>query len=158
MDWDEAYSVQCTSDGGYILAGVTESSGAGLGDMYLVKVDSDGNPEWEHTYGGMDWDEAYSVQCTSDGGYILAGWTMSYSADSEGISSGDMYLVKVDSDGNEEWAQTYGGENVDMAASVQCTMDDGYILGGWSASYGTSGKNDNMYLVKVDGMGNIAVK
>ena len=75
-----AYSVQQTADGGYIVAGYTYSFGAGGGDFYLVKTNSQGDTLWTRTYGGSDDDGAYSVQQTADGGYIVAGYHPSFGA------------------------------------------------------------------------------
>ncbi len=72
---DEAYSIQQTSDGGYIVAGYTYFFGAGGWDAWIIKLDAKGNVQWQKTYGGKDDDEAYSIQQTSDGGYIVAGYT-----------------------------------------------------------------------------------
>ena len=130
-DPDGASSVQQTSDDGYILAGVTESYGAGNGDLWLVKTDSEGNEQWNRTFGGTDYEWAESVQQTSDGGYILAGDTMSYDT-----GNGDFWIVKTDSKGNKEWDRTFGGVNVCHAPSVQQTSDSGYILAGCTGSYG----------------------
>jgi hypothetical protein len=90
-DW--AYSVQQTSDGGYIVVAITESFGAG--SIFLIKTDANGNVQWAKTYGGTDWEEAYSVQQTSDGGYIVAGETYSF-----GAGYGDIFLIKTDANGN----------------------------------------------------------
>jgi len=144
---DYALSAQETSDGGYILAGSTESFGAGSLDMYLVKTDASGNEIWGQTFGGSGSDYAYSVQETSDGGYILVGYTSSF-----GAGTYDMYLVKTDASGNQEWSQTFGGSGSDSAYSVQETSDGGYILTGYTESFG-AGKSD-MYLVKTDSEGN----
>ncbi|NOR48092.1 MAG: PKD domain-containing protein [Methanosarcinaceae archaeon] len=146
-DEDWAHSVQQTSDGGYILTGVARSYGAGESDFWLVKTYPDGNEQWNKTFGGTDSDLAYSVQQTSDGGYILAGYTWSY-----GAGGNDFWLVKADSDGNEQWNKTFGGTNFDSAHSVQQTSDGGYILAGRTTSYGAGGSD--FWLVKTDPDGN----
>ena len=144
---DSAESVQQTVDGGYILVGSTYSYGAGKDDVWLVKTDSTGSEEWNRTFGGTDWDGARSVQQTVDGGYILAGYTKSYSAGYD-----DFWLVKTDSTGIELWNKTFGGTGYDDAYSVQQTADDGFILVGDTGSYG-AGFYD-AWLVKTDANGN----
>ena len=143
-DYDRSYSVQQTSDGGYIIAGTTESYGAGNGDFWLVKTDSNGNKQWDKTFGGTNIDGASSVQQTSDGGYILAGYTGSY-----GAGNFDFWLVKTDSEGNKEWDRTFGGTSRDEAYSVQQTSDGGYIITGSTEIGGY-----DFWLVKTDSNGN----
>ena len=92
---DDAYSVIKTIDGGYALAGFTNSSGAGNYDGWLVKVDSVGNAQWNKTYGGASADDLYVVFQTSDGGYVLVGYTTSF-----GAGKADSHFIKVDSSGN----------------------------------------------------------
>ena len=147
-DDDYAYSVQQTSDGVYIVAGYTESFGAGSGDIFLIKTDANGNIQWAKTYGGIYWDEAYSVRQTSDGGYIVAGFTGSF-----GAGYSDVFLVKTDANGNIIWAKTYGGIDRDEASSVQQTSDSGYIVAGWTYSFGAG--SDDPFLIKTDANGNI---
>jgi TolB-like protein len=147
-DFDWAYSVQQTSDGGYIVAGWTDSFGAGLDDIFLMKTDANGNIIWAKTYGGIVNDRAYSVQQTSDGGYIVAGRT-----DSFGAGGWDIFLIKTDANGNVQWAKTYGGTNWDEASSVQQTSDGGYIVAGYTLSFG-AGFYD-AFLIKTDANGNI---
>jgi hypothetical protein len=147
-DDDVAYSVQQTSDGGYIVAGETRSFGAGYRDIFLIKTDASGNLQWAKTYGGTYWDVAYSVQQTSGGGYIVAGYTESF-----GAGYGDIFLIKTDANGNLQWAKTYGGTYSDYAYSVQQTSDGGYIVAGYTESFG-AGSYD-IFLMKTDANGNI---
>jgi TolB-like protein len=147
---DRAYAVQQTSDGGYIVAGSTRSFGAGRHDIILVKTDANGNRIWAKTYGGTEDDRAYAVQQTSDGGYIVAGSTRSFSGGRD-----DIILVKTDANGNIIWAKTYEGtdDDMDRAYAVQQTSDGGYIVAGSTRSFG-AGRHD-IILVKTDANGNI---
>jgi hypothetical protein len=144
---EEAYSVQQTSDGGYIVAGST-ASGAGGGDAFLIKTDANGNVQWAKTYGGSNWDVAYSVQQTSDGGYIVAGLTESF-----GAGWGDAFLIKTYANGNIQWAKTYGGTHHDVAYHVQQTSDGGYIVANDTRSFGAG--HYDFLLIKTDANGNI---
>ena len=142
-DWDYAYSVQQTSDGGYIIAGFTYSSGVGESDVYLIKTDLNGNKDWDQTFGGDFWDEGYSVQQTSDGGYIIVGSTYSF-----GAGQYDVYLIKTLPNGHKEYEQTFGGTGDDSAWSVRQTSDGGYIIAGYTQSFGAGG--NDVYLIKTD--------
>ena len=144
-DWDHAYSVQQTSDDGYIIAGFTYSSGSGESDVYLVKTDSSGNVDWGQTFGGAYWDEGYSVRQTSDGGYIIVGSTYS-----SGAGEYDVYLIKTGPTGKVEFEQTFGGTGDDNAWAVCQTADGGYIITGYTESFGEGGRD--VYLIKTDPM------
>jgi len=146
---DEARSVQQTSDGGYIVAGATQSFGAGSTDVFLMKIDANGNLQWAKTYGGQNWDGVSSVQQTSDGGYIVAGETVSFG---DGSSS-DFFLIKTDANGNVQWAKAYGGSGDDHAFSVRQTSDGGYIVAGYTRSFGAG--NWDIFLIKTDANGNV---
>jgi len=140
--------VQQTADGGYILIGNTDSYGAGSFDIWFVKVDSNGNMQWNNTFGGIGQDWAYSVSQVA-GGYIIAGSTVSYGVGDYGAS--DVWLVKTDTKGEEQWNNTFGGNWGDRAYSIQQIRDGGYIIAGGTQSFG-AGHND-FYMVKTDSNG-----
>jgi uncharacterized protein (TIGR03790 family) len=198
-NYEEAHSVQQTSDGGYIVVGYTYSSlGSNDDNIYLIKTDSDGEEEWSQIYDNegnahsllTNKSQAYDVQQTSDGGYIISGmldiypyllkvdstgnkeWSKIFESDEEGylyavqqtsdggyiaggnltISSGaggtDAYIIKVGSNGAEEWSRMFGGSNDDSFSEIYQTSDGGYIAGGYnnpSSSYS--------YLVKINSTG-----
>jgi len=147
---DAAYSISQTTDGGYIVAGSTNSSGAGSQDAWVAKLDEDGNVTWQKTYGGAD-AERVSVQQTADGGYIAAGSTGSFGAG----GNGDLWAIKLDADGNVTWQKTYGGAaSYEYANSIRQTADGGYIVAGFTRSFGAG--NGDMWLLKLDASGNVA--
>ncbi len=149
-DGDVGWSVCQTIDGDYIVTGYTESFGAGEGDAYLIKTDSTGDTLWTRTYGGSDYDLGWSVQQTSDGGYVVAGGTYSF-----GAGNSDVYVIRTDSTGDTLWARTYGGSDYDRAACVQKTTDEGYVVAGYTYSFGTGGRTS--MLTKLDSLGNACI-
>jgi hypothetical protein len=143
---DDGWSVQQTSDGGYIVGGRTWSFGAGDNDFYLIKTDANGDAIWTRTYGGSGMDQGFSVQQTSDGGYIATGETKSF-----GAGGTDVYLVRTDAAGDTLWTRTYGGIEYDFGWSVQQTFYGGFIIAGSSYSFGAGGLD--LYLIRTDALG-----
>jgi len=141
-DEEELTSAELTSDGGVILVGWTTSFGTGGKDLWIVKTDAFGNEVWNQTLGGSICDRGYSVQETSDGGYIVTGRTNSY-----GRGGCDLWLVKTDSLGNEIWNETLGELLSEGGRSIQETDPGNYIIAGWTESYGSG--NKDLWLVKM---------
>jgi len=147
---DYGYSVQQTSDSGYIITGETTSFGhPPFTDVYLIKTNSYGYPLWTKTYGGTNWDGGRSVQQTSDGGYIIAGYTYSFGPGTPDYSN--VYLIKTNASGDTLWTKTYGGIYTDSGCSVQQTSDKGYIIAGFTNSFGAG--NYDVYLIKTNASG-----
>jgi len=147
-DYDHAYSLIATSNGGFAIAGSTFSFGAGNADIWLVKTDAYGVVEWNQTYGRAGHDGAYSLVETSDGGFGLAGYTYP-----DGAQYADFWLVKTDMNGNMEWNQTYGGAGFEEARSLVKTSDGGFALAGSKVALDKHGAD--FWLVKTDAQGNM---
>jgi uncharacterized delta-60 repeat protein len=146
---DVANSIHQTSDGGYILAGQTTSFGAGSNDYWVLKLNPDGTVAWQKTYGGTSSDIANSIQQTTDGGYIVGGYSSSF-----GAGSNDAWVLKLNPDGTVAWQKTYGGTGGDVSYSVQQTPDGGYIAGGSSNSFGAG--NGEAWILKLNPDGTVA--
>lgn len=163
---ETAHSTQQTSDGGYIMAGVSSSNDGdiignhGEGDGWVVKMDGNGNIEWQKALGGSNNDVIQSIRQTTDGGYIAAGSSKSTDGDTT-INHGnfDFWVVKLDNSGNIQWQKSLGGSGIDEAQSIQQTAEGGYIVAGISSSNdgdvsGNQGDQD-YWVVKLDNIGNI---
>jgi hypothetical protein len=144
--WDQGRSIQETSDGGFIIAGNTGSYGGSGWKLWLVKTNNTGYEEWNKTYGGL---YGYFVSETSDNGFIFIGHKAS------GFSNQrDFYLVKTDKNGTLEWSKSYGGSTEDdEGQAVVQTDDGGYVLTGWTKSYGAG--NEDLWVIKTNSTGNM---
>jgi len=132
-------------DDGYLILGYTTSFGSGSKDVYLVKLDKNGNELWSKTYGGNSWDVGTAICRAENGGYYICGYTHSF-----GWGEEDIYLVSIDLDGNEMWSKTYGGFRIDMANGVHSTPDGGCLISATSGSYSA---NTDFFLTKIDANG-----
>jgi uncharacterized delta-60 repeat protein len=160
IEWQKAYgrsedeqanSFLQTSDGGYIVAGRTKPFGFFVSDVWILKLSSDGDIEWQKTYGASGNDEAYSIQQTNDGGYIVAGLTDAFVSLGDEVS--DVWILKLFSDGDIEWQKTYGGSGNDEAHSIQQTSDGGYIVAGYNMSWGAGSRD--FWVLKLSSDGDI---
>lgn len=147
-----AWSISPASDG-YIVAGYYRPNGSTNADMYIIRINDDGDTLWSKRIGGESYEDAYDIQEALDGGFIIVGRTLSF-----GNGGADSYLVKIDSLGIVQWTSTYGGAQNEFAVSVQLTADGGYIIAGdtWSFGGGTPAYS-NVYLSKADANGNAGV-
>ena len=134
------------ADSSFVMAGYTSSTGVGGYDIFLVKADKTGNLVWQKTIGGADWDFAYSLQATTDGGFIIGGTTYSY-----GHGNADGYIVKTDANGDTLWTKTYGGLKDDEFKSVIQTADLNYALTGYTKSYNDS--LGDVWVLKINQIG-----
>ncbi|WP_165821999.1 T9SS type A sorting domain-containing protein [Hymenobacter edaphi] len=166
--YNDMWALQLTSDGGYLLAGNSDSpvggdktqAGQGYEDYWVVKLDASGTKQWDKTYGGRDKDMLTAVQQTPDGGYLLGGTSRSWVSGTKtqaNQGAEDYWVVKIDANGGQQWDLTLGGNNADNLTDLQQTSDGGYLLGGYSHSGVNADKTQpslggqDFWLVKLSG-------
>jgi hypothetical protein len=142
-DDEYGYSVNQTFDGGYVIIGVCNIYNIAVGNVWLIKTNNSGIMEWSKTFGGSQRDWGYSGKQTSDGGYIITGFTRSYSK-----GESDLWVIKTDVSGNEIWNKSFGGEKYDTGKSIHQTTDGGYIIIGELDTNGI-----DIWLLKLDNFG-----
>ena len=166
---DEATSIRNTSDGGYIVAGFTFSSDGnitvnkGAADYWIVKLNANGDVEWQKTYGGPGNDRANAIKQTPDGGYVVAGFSNSVSGDITNSHGNNMdyWILKLNSTGNIQWQKSIGGLSDDKAYDIDLTSDGGYIVTGDTSSSSSGDRSGNtqggadVWVVKLSSAGNI---
>ncbi|MBF0466836.1 MAG: hypothetical protein HQK88_11410 [Nitrospirae bacterium] len=162
---DAAYSISSTTDGGFIVGGYTWSFGYGNKDMMVIKMSKSNSIDWQYTYGGADNDSVQSIKQTTDGGYVVAGYTNSF-----GAGCYDMWILKLDSAGTPTWQNTYGGHGtcynvigcsntgagisgIEYAKSIEQTSDGGYIVLGYTGTFGAG--SDDIWVLKLNSNGTI---
>jgi hypothetical protein len=170
---DIPYSIQQTRDGGYVISGISFSTDIpgtenhGEGDIYILRIDADGDVLWQKMFGGSSWDWGGSsvygfpvIQETSDNGFIVASSTTS--SDITGVNNygaSDYYLFKLNADGDMVWQKAYGGTAEDYVYSISQTSDGGYIVIGESYSIDIAdvhnhGETD-CYILKLNSNGDL---
>jgi hypothetical protein len=172
-DIDQAYCIEQTSDKGYIIAGSSYSNDLDIvghhgstdsADYWIVKLDSNGNLEWQRSLGGAGEDVANCIKQTPDGGYIVAGYSSSKNGDVSGNHGGyDYWIVKLDDNGKILWQKSYGGTNDDKAYSIIQTQDSGFLaIGSTNSNDGDVSKTGSdtlksgrCWIVKLDSNGSL---
>jgi hypothetical protein len=153
--WTRAYGgagrdygccVRETLDGGYVVCGVTDSQGAGDGDVYLVRTDANGDTLWTRTYGGVAYDEGWGLELVPDGGFVIVGETSSFGAGAQ-----DLYLIRTDANGDTLWTRTYGGANLDRGEVVRRRTDGTFVVTGTTKSMGDPDGDVYLLLVGANG-------
>ena len=142
-NYEEANEVVQTSDGGFIVVGYTETFGAGSRDFYIVRTQPDGDTIWTKTFGGANYDQAHCITKADESHYIIGGYTSSFGVE------GDIYLLKIDENGNTIWTKTIGTEYNDHISKIRKTTDGGYIICGDVEHWGQY----KYYIVKTNNNG-----
>jgi hypothetical protein len=148
-----AQSIQQTKDGGYIVAGRTADFIGDNFDFWVLKLLANGDVDWQYTYDGNNWEEAFSVQQTflpngTPDGYVVAGNT-----DTFGNGSMDIWVLKLNSGGGIQWQKTYGSASVDTVSSIDQTTDGGFVMSGWTNSFGDG--SGEAWVLKLDSKGRV---
>lgn len=169
-DYDYAYGVVATSDGGFIIAGSSESgisaekseNSRGSNDAWIIKIDANGQKVWDKTFGGSSHDGATAIMASSDGGFIITGVSNSgISGDKTETNRGasDYWIIKINNSGQKIWDKSMGGDDDDACYSTALTPDNGYLITGFSFSNISGDKSENRrgssdyWVVKLDANG-----
>jgi len=141
---EQAYSASQTSDGGYIIGGISYSNNGDVtghhgnssyDDFWIVKLNTSGTIQWQKSFGGTNYDEATSVQQTSDGGFIIGGWSGSFDGDVSGNNGNkDYWIFKLDNIGSIQWQKNLGGSDIEEAFAIQQINGGGFIVGGFTGT------------------------
>ena len=171
--FDVGYSITTTSDDGILITGHTNSNDGdfkgmnkGDGDIFVIKLDRDGNVLWKKTFGGSNWDVGQSITTSPDGGILITGETYSNDGDFKGMNKGedDIFVVKLDKDGNLLWKKTFGGSDRDVGHSITTTSDGGVLITGYTQSNDgdfegmNKGGSEDIFVMKLDKDGNLLWK
>ena len=165
--YDRGESIIQTTDGGYLVAGYSSSSNGdflgmnkGLEDAFFLRLSSTGEKQWVSNFGGQGGDFAFSAIATADGGYLLTGYTNSNDGDFNGLNKGisNIVVIKVNFTGGKEWIKTFGGSGVDKGESIAQSSDGGYVITGTTTSnngdfLGLNKGNEDIFILKLNSLG-----
>ncbi|WP_461867150.1 PEGA domain-containing protein [Thermococcus sp.] len=148
-EWDDyANAVALARNGDIIVAGYTKSFGAGYKDVWILRLDENGNVIWQKTYGGSKDDVANAVAIAPNGDIIVVGYTKSF-----GMGDADVWVLRLDENGNVKWQKTYGGSRSDWANAVIVDKNRNIIVAGWTRSFGAG--DDDIWVLKLNSEGNV---
>ncbi|NJE31491.1 hypothetical protein E3E38_10600, partial [Thermococcus sp. 18S1] len=145
---DKAWTVAVAENGDVIVVGSTWSFGAGRDDVWVLRLDENGNIKWQKTYGESSSDGADTVAITENGDIIVAGWTASF-----GAGGYDVWILRLDENGNVKWQKAYGGHRWDVASAVAVAENGDIIVVGYTDSFGVGDRN--VWVLRLDENGNI---
>lgn len=147
-DWDFGYGIELTSDSGFIICGKSYSFTNGGSDAYIVKTNSTGEIQWEKHYGGPEDESANGIIRDRDNNYAIIGQTRSY-----GAGDDDIWILKIDENGDTLWTRTYGISLFDAGYAIDTTLDGNYVTNGTTKSFSTDSTSD-MIVIKTNSNGN----
>jgi hypothetical protein len=151
IEYDFATCIEIDKLDGYVMAGYTSSFGAGARDYWVLKTDTSGVEEWNQTYGGPENDSVSEIIQTSDDGFYIVGGSSSFTTGENGQPSGQVWVIKTDNSGNEEWNELYGGEGGDSGSAAR-QLAGGYIISGGTSSFSD---NNDLYVLRTNDDGSI---
>ncbi|MCA6212788.1 protein kinase [Thermococcus bergensis] len=148
--WDQSTGVAIADNGEIIVAGYTESFGAGWRNVWVLRLDADGNVKWQKTYGGRDGEGAHAIAIADNGDIIVAGYTSSF-----GAGLADVWVLRLDENGNVKWQKTYGGRDWDRAWSVALADNGDIIVAGYYGATTLDGSGGNVWVLRLPSDGNL---
>jgi hypothetical protein len=169
---ERGLSITTSPDGGFVLTGRTKSNDGdfeemnkGGDDIFVIRLDSNGNVQWKRLFGGSGSDWGFSITTTHDGGYVLTGRTESNDGDFNKLNNGedDIFVIKLDSKGSIQWKRLFGGSSIEVGYSITTSPDGGFVLTGRTLSNSgdfnemNKGKED-IFVIKLDSNGGIQWK
>ncbi len=167
-NYETGFCIRQTTDGGYVFTGTSWSadgdatSNHGFADVWVVKLNNTGTIEWQKAFGGTSHDEGFTIEQTTDGGYVVFGCTQSANGDvTFNHGTEDYWLIKLNSSGIMQWQKTYGGDNADRGVVVRQTTDGGYIMAGHSRTpnngdvTGNHSGSEDYWVVKTNNLGTL---